>query len=286
MNDKQAQFARIDKALDAMDAHFSTSKHTNKNAHMNNAITPFQFENNAIRVVTGYDGEPLFVGKDICEALGYKDPTTAIRNHCKGVQKQHPLQTAGGMQELRVLTESDVMRLVVNSTLPAAEAFERLVFEEILPTIRKTGSYSTHNKTAPMASTEAFRLVPMVVRAARALGLDRNAAAISANQVVTKMTGTNVLNLLGHQHLEAENQSVMFFTPTELGERMGISGRKFNMLLAEAGLQAKKGEHWAPMATAEGFCRILDTGKRHGDGTMIQQVKWAENVLTLIEKAA
>lgn len=138
----------------------------------------------------------------------------------------------------------------------------------------------------PQGNLEAFKLVPMVVRAARALGLDRNAAAISANQVVTKMTGTNVLNLLGHQHLEAENQSVMFFTPTELGERLGISGRKFNMLLAEAGLQAKKGEHWAPMATAEGFCRILDTGKRHGDGTMIQQVKWAENVLTLIEKAA
>ena len=144
---------------------------------------------------------------------------------------------------------------------------------------------------APSLSTrettlEAFKLTPMVVRAARALGLDRNAAAISANQVVTKMTGTNVLNLLGHQHLEAENQAVMFFTPTELGERLGMSGRKFNMLLAEAGLQAKKGEHWAPMATAEGFCRILDTGKRHGDGTMIQQVKWADSVLNLIQKTA
>lgn len=133
---------------------------------------------------------------------------------------------------------------------------------------------------------DAFKLTPLVVRAARALGLDKNAAAISANQVVTKLTGTNVLSLLGHQHLDAENQSVMFFTPTELGERMGISGRKFNMLLAEAGLQAKKGEHWAPMAAAEGFCRILDTGKRHGDGTMIQQVKWADSVLKLVERAA
>ena len=133
---------------------------------------------------------------------------------------------------------------------------------------------------------EAFRLVPMVVRAARALGLDKNAAAISANQVVTKLTGTNVLKLLGHQHIEAENQVALYFTPTELGERLVISGRKFNMLLAEAGLQAKKGEHWVPLPAAEGFCRIMDTGKRHGDGTMIQQIKWAENVLTLIEKAA
>ena len=62
---------------------------------------------------------------------------------------------------------------------------------------------------------------------------------------------------------------------TELGERLVISGRKFNMLLAEAGLQAKKGEHWVPLPAAEGFCRIMDTGKRHGDGTMIQQIKWA-----------
>jgi phage anti-repressor protein len=121
---------------------------------------------------------------------------------------------------------------------------------------------------------------------ARLVGMDKNAAALSANQAVTKLTGTNVLKLLGHTHLEAENQEALFFTPTELGERMNISGRKFNMLLAEAGLQAKKGEHWVPLTTAEGFCRIMDTGKRHGDGTMIQQVKWADNVLALVEKAA
>ena len=138
----------------------------------------------------------------------------------------------------------------------------------------------------PTPTIEAFKLAPLVVRAARAMGLDKNAAAISANQAVAKLTGTNVLKLLGHTHLEAENQAALYFTPTELGERLGISGRKFNMLLAEAGLQAKKGEHWVPLTTAEGFCRIMDTGKRHGDGTMIQQIKWANNVLALIEKAA
>lgn len=208
-------------------------------------------------------------------------------DHCKGVTKRYPLQTPGGMQEVRVLSEPDVMRLVVNCTLPAAESFERLVFEDILPTIRKTGSYTAPAAVPPAPTiTDAFKLVPLVVRAARALGLDKNAAAISANQAVTKLTGTNVLKLLGHQHLEAENQTALYFTPTELGERMNISGRKFNMLLAEAGLQAKKGEHWTPLPAAEGFSRIMDTGKRHGDGTMIQQVKWAENVLALVEKAA
>lgn len=66
-------------------------------------LIPFRFENASIRVVVDESGEPLFVAKDICEALGYKDPTTAVRNHCKGASKQHPLQTPGGMQELRVL---------------------------------------------------------------------------------------------------------------------------------------------------------------------------------------
>ena len=144
----------------------------------------------------------------------------------------------------------------------------------------KTGSKQ------PGVPTEAFKLIPLAVRAARMLGLDKNAAAISANQAVAKLTGTNVLHLLGQDHLEAENQESLFFTPTELGKQIGVSGRAFNMLLAEAGLQAKKGEHWAPLATAEGFCRIMDTGKRHGDGTMIQQVKWSDAVLTLVQKAA
>ena len=254
---------------------------------MSNLI-PFQFESTSIRIVTNErSGEPLFVAKDICEALGYKDPTTAVRNHCKGVPKQHPLQTPGGMQELRVLTEPDVLRLIVKSELPGAERFEAWVFEDVLPTIRKTGSYGTQPAAVvPAPTIEAFKLAPLVVRAARALGLDKNAAAISANQAVTKLTGTNVLKLLGHQHIEAENQTAMYFTPTELGERLGISGRKFNMLLAEAGLQAKKGEHWVPLTTAEGFCRFMDTGKRHGDGTMIQQIKWAENVLALVQQAA
>lgn len=107
---------------------------------MNNIIL-FSFEKHQIRVIAGDNGEPLFVGKDICLALGYADPTTAMRSHCKGVQKLHPLQTEGGVQALRVIEEPDMMRLVVNSQLPSAQAFEALVFETILPTIRKTGAY-------------------------------------------------------------------------------------------------------------------------------------------------
>ena len=175
--------------------------------------------------------------------LGYSNDSDAMKRHCKGVVKRYPLQTAGGMQEVRVLSEPDVLRLIVSSTLPAAEAFERLVFEEILPTIRKTGSYTTPQKPTDNAE-KAMKLIPLAARAARALGLDKNAAAISANQAVAKLTGTNVMQLLGATHLESEQQT-LFFTPTDLGKRIGVSGRGMNMLLAEAGLQAKRGEYWA-----------------------------------------
>ncbi len=62
----------------------------------------------------------------------------------QGEAKRLPLfQTPGGMQEVRIISEPDMLRLIVSSKLPAAERFERWVFEEVLPTLRKTGTYST-----------------------------------------------------------------------------------------------------------------------------------------------
>jgi prophage antirepressor-like protein len=88
------------------------------------------------------EGEPWFVAKDVALTLGYKDTINAISTHCKGVAKHHPLFTPGGTQEVRVIQEPNVYRLVAKSKLPSAEKFERWIFEEVLPTLRKTGSYS------------------------------------------------------------------------------------------------------------------------------------------------
>ena len=65
----------------------------------------FNFNGATVRTVTLAGGEPGFVGKDVASRLGYADATTAIRNHCKGVPIMHPLPTAGGMQQMRVLTD-------------------------------------------------------------------------------------------------------------------------------------------------------------------------------------
>lgn len=132
---------------------------------------------------------------------------------------------------------------------------------------------------------EALKITPLAVRAARAFGLGKNAAAISANQYVQKLTGVNLLQQLGHTHLQAQNQDSLYFTPTELGKRIGVSARKFNLLLAEAGFQSKRGEDWEVSDAGPDFARIYDTGKRHGSGVPIQQIKWAEQTLPLLQIA-
>ncbi len=113
-------------------------------------LIPFDFESKTVRVLTDDHGEPLFVAKDVAEALGYKDPTTAVKTHCRGVQELHPIvDSLGRTQEARVIREPDLYRLIAGSTLPSAVAFERKVFEEILPTIRKTGSYNASHQPDP-----------------------------------------------------------------------------------------------------------------------------------------
>ena len=91
---------------------------------------------------TEIDGKPYLVGRDVALALGYAKPENAMAQHCRGTLKRGIL-TSGGNQQMNVIPEGDLYRLIVNSQLPAAEKFERWVFDEVLPSIRKHGAYMT-----------------------------------------------------------------------------------------------------------------------------------------------
>lgn len=82
-----------------------------------------------------------FCGSDVAKALGYSIPSKAVNTHCKGVSKME-VPTNGGNQIMLFIPEGDVYRLITHSKLPAAEQFERWVFDEVLPTIRKHGMYA------------------------------------------------------------------------------------------------------------------------------------------------
>lgn len=113
-----------------------------------NAPILFQFKRESTSVesltpvrVVDIEGEPFFVARDVALILGYERSADAIRVHCKGSVKRR-LPTAGGEQDVTLIPERDVYRLVMRSRLPDAEKFEDWVVGEVLPSIRRTGSYS------------------------------------------------------------------------------------------------------------------------------------------------
>ena len=100
------------------------------------------------------DGKEYFPATQCAKLLGYAKPADAIRNHCKGVFKTET-PTNGGIQKVNYIPEGDLYRLIVSSKLPAAEKFERWVFDEVLPSIRKTGGYGDIDIQSIIARTAA-----------------------------------------------------------------------------------------------------------------------------------
>lgn len=93
------------------------------------------------------DSTIYFAGSDVAKALGYAIPHKAVQTHCKGVLKWN-IPTNSGNQDVLFITEGDVYRLIMKSKLPDAEKFERWVMDEVLPSIRKTGSYNVPKSTS------------------------------------------------------------------------------------------------------------------------------------------
>ncbi|WP_417764583.1 Bro-N domain-containing protein [Shewanella chilikensis] len=101
-------------------------------------ISLFNFGTAAIRVIPAFkDGQPYFVAKDVAEALGFKNTSKAINDHCKG----NDSLSIGRGSAARLINEGDLYRLVMRSNLPSAQAFQDWVCGTVLPAIRKDGAY-------------------------------------------------------------------------------------------------------------------------------------------------
>jgi len=116
---------------------------------MNNLQIFNNSEFGSIRTVT-IDGEPWFVGKDIAEALGYSNASKAVINHVDDEDKQLIQSSQNGNFEIpnrgiTIINESGLYALILSSKLASAKRFKRWVTSEVLPTIRRTGSYNTYN---------------------------------------------------------------------------------------------------------------------------------------------
>lgn len=125
---------------------------------MNNSLSVFTFNNaQQVRVETDPDGSPWFCAKDVCDVLGYTNSREALSKHCraKGVTKRDTL-TAGGRQPLTFIDEGNLYRLILKSRLPAAVRFEAWVCDEVLPALRKTGTYTVPSRPKPYAGAEVL----------------------------------------------------------------------------------------------------------------------------------
>lgn len=241
-----------------------------------NEVTVFSFQNqHEIRTVVR-DEEPWFVAKDICDILDISQYRDAISTLDEDERASVVVDTLGGPQNMSAVNESGLYALVFKSRKPEAKAFRKWVTSEVLPTIRKTGQYkaATANMTSnEFVSREFAALRSMAITA----GLEGNAATVSANNAMVRIHSVSPLKLLQIELKNPDQQ--LFLTPTQIAQRLGFSGpREVNKLLAHEGFQSNINGTWVPTDKGRNYVVLLDTGKRHSDGVMIQQMKWKEKI--------
>lgn len=251
---------------------------------MSNVI-PFKFNDAQVRLLTDESGETWFVGIDVCDRLGYVNASKAMSDHCRGVTKRYPIQDSlGRMQETRVLSEPDTLRLIINSALPAAQEFERWVFEDVLPSIRRTGGYKAPG-IGPLPQDRQLSITNREYKAAlsmaKASGLKGNQASLAADRAVQKSLGISPLKLIGAEALPTEER---LLTATELGRECDLTPREMNSLLEAYGYQektrdAKNALVWRPTKVGATFGVWLDTAKAHKGGAPVQQLKWKASIV-------
>lgn len=126
----------------------------------------------AIRFID-VEGKPYAVANDIATALGYARPRKAVLDHCKRVDKRvmeltpqngAPANGVRKTQEISIIPESDIYRLIMKSKLPKAEAFENWIMEEVIPQIRKTGGYiPVENQSELEIMAKAFAIAQRTI---------------------------------------------------------------------------------------------------------------------------
>lgn len=225
------------------------------------------FNNNEFGEIRTFEenGKPLFCGKDIATALGYENATKAVRDHCRtdGGLKRYPIVDAlGRTQEAVFISEGDVYRLITHSKLPAAERFERWVFDEVLPSIRKLGAYMTTDKLE-----EAMNDPDSWITLLTALKDERNQKQqlqLQATENRPKVIFADAVSVSDGTILIGELAKILKGNGTQIGQN-----RLFEQLRREGYLIKRKGTDYnAPtqMAMELELFKVKETAITHSDG--------------------
>ena len=181
------------------------------------------------------NGEPMFVGKDVATALGYSNPRDALSKHVdsedKGVAK---CDTPGGKQSITVINESGLYSLILSSHLPSAKKFKHWITSEVIPSIRKNGLYAVDEL---LNNPDLFIDVLQKLKLERENNKNLKLQIAKNNQIIGELKPK-----ASYYDLILQNKSLMSIT--KIAKDYGISGRAFNAMLHELGVQFKQGNTW------------------------------------------
>lgn len=199
------------------------------------------------------DGKEYFPATECAKILGYSNPRDAISKHCKAVAKRDTLEkntnrygtTTEQVVEKSFIPEGDLYRLIARSKLPAAEKFERWVFDEVLPSIRKHGAYMTQPVLQQMLDNPNS-----IIQLASTL-LSEHQRAESLQQQVDQQNHI----IAGHiaeieemrpkvSYLDTILQNKRTVPVSVIAKDYGMSAVAFNKMLHELGIQYRCGKTW------------------------------------------
>lgn len=218
----------------------------------------FNFEQNEVRTILVND-EPYFVGKDVAEILGYERADNAVRNHVDEEDKlPHRISASGQNRNMIIINESGLYSLILKSKLPNAKKFKRWVTSEVLPTIRKTGSYTN----VPQSFAQALRL---------AADLEEK------NQLLKQQIAEYEPKI---SYLDMILSSTDTVATSQIAADYGMSAIALNKLLNELGVQHKVSGQWILYRKHmnQGYTKshTSEIPKADGGVKVVMNTKWTQ----------
>lgn len=213
------------------------------------------------------NGKPWFCATDIASSLGYANPQKAIRTHCvsKGVTEMDtPTQNQYGaivMQRMKYISEGNIYRLTAKSELPKAEEFESWIFDDLVPTVINTGSYSLN---VPKSFSEALMLA-----AQQQMQIEEQQKQLMQKDVALANKDAQIVELekeSEYTRVILQNRGTTLVT--QIAQDYGMSARRFNALLRDLKIQHKVRGQWILYAPYidKGYVHSATHSIKHRDG--------------------
>lgn len=232
-------------------------------------MTDLQIFNNdrfgQVRIVP-VDGELMFVAKDVCDCLEitkYRDAISRLDSDERGSVK---LDTPGGKQDIAAINEYGLYNLVLSSRKPEAKEFKRWITHDVIPAIRKTGSYSM---VIPKTLPEALRAYADEVESHNAT----KAIVAQQEQQIAEFKPVK-------DYVDKILSSKSCLAITQIAADYGLSAQELNKILHEAGLQRKVGDQWIlyKQHMSKGFTKSETFTFCRSDGRLDSKIttKWTQ----------